>query len=108
VTPGRRVLLGACRALDRLAPWHRLPRALGLVGLLGIRVELRARNLYDPAPPPPGSPPAPAGGAGRPFGRNQPLWAMPSRDPGDLLEPSPRVVSERLLARHGRFRGSRS
>jgi hypothetical protein len=101
---GQRVLLRASRGLDRVAPWHRLPRGLGLVGLLGIRIALRAHNLYDPVPPRDGAAAPPAGGPGRPFGRNQPLWGMPSRDPEDLATPSPRVVSDRLLARNGRFR----
>ena len=56
--------LRASHALDRVAPWHRLPRSLGLVSLMGIRIELRAHNLYDPAPaarrrrplPPPAAP----------------------------------------------------
>jgi hypothetical protein len=100
---GQRILLRASRGLDRFAPWHELPRPLGLLGLLGIRTALRAWNLYDPAPPREGAPPAAAGAAGRPFGRNQPLWAVPPRDPESLLEPSPRVVSERLLARNGSF-----
>ncbi len=86
-------------ALERIAPWHRLPRLLGLLCLIGIRIRLRFHNLYDPAPHRgPAAPPA--GGAGFPFGRNQPLWAAP--EPG-LLDPSPRLVSERLLARNGDF-----
>ena len=100
---GQRLMMRASRALDRVAPWHRLPRPLGLVSLMGIRTALRAHNLYDPAPPREGEPAPPAGAAGRPFGRNQPLWAMPSRDPEDLLTPSPREISERLLARNGAF-----
>lgn len=102
-TAGQRAVLAAARALDRVAPWHRLPLPLGIVGLLGIRIALRAHNLYDPAPPRDGAAPS-AGGPGRPFGRNQPLWGMPPRDPASLLTPSPRVVSERLLARNGAFR----
>ncbi len=101
---GQRLLLRAASGLERVAPWHRLPRPLGLVGLLGIRTALRAHNLYDPAPPPDGAAAPAPGGPGRPFGRNQPLWGMPPRDPASLLTPSPRVVSERLLARNGSFR----
>jgi hypothetical protein len=100
---GQRVLLRASRGLDRIAPWHRLPRPLGLVGLLGIRTGLRAHNLYDPAPPREGQPAPAAGVAGRPFGRNQPLWGTAPRDPESLVTPSPRVISEQLLARNGSF-----
>ena len=100
---GQRVLLRASRGLDRIAPWHRLPRPLGLVGLLGIRTALRAHNLYDPAPPREGEPAPAAGVPGRPFGRNQPGWATAPRDPESLVTPSPRVISEQLLARNGSF-----
>ena len=59
LSAGQRVILRASHALERVAPWHRLWRPLGLVGLLGIRIALRAHNLYDPAPPRDGAP-APA------------------------------------------------
>lgn len=104
LSAGQRALLRASGAMDRMAPWHRLPRPLGLVGLLGLRIALRAHNLYDPAPPREGAPPPAPGVAGRPFGRNQPLWGMAPRDPESILTPSPRVISERLLARDGAFR----
>ena len=104
LSAGQRVILRASHALDRVAPWHRLWRPLGLVGLLGIRIALRAHNLYDPAAPRDGAPAPAAGGPGRPFGRNQPLWAIRPADPEALLTPSPRVISERLLARDGGFR----
>ncbi len=104
LSAGQRVILRASHALDRVAPWHRLWRPLGLLGLLGIRIALRAHNLYDPAPPRDGAPAPAAGGPGRPFGRNQPLWAIRPADPEALLTPSPRVISERLLARDGGFR----
>ena len=104
LSAGQRLLLRASSGLDRVAPWHRLPRALGLVGLLGIRTALRAHNLYDPAPPREGEPAPATGAPGRPFGRNQPLWGMPPHDPESLVTPSPRVISERLLARNGSFR----
>ncbi len=93
------VRLGA--ALERVAPWHRLPRSLGLFCLVGIRIRLRLHNLYDPAPGR-GPDAPPTGAAGFPFGRNQPLWGARGGD-ADLLEPSPRLVSERLLARNGEF-----
>lgn len=96
-----RLIVRLARILQRVAPWHRLPRHLGLLCLIGIRTELRQRNLYDPAPDVGGTAEQPAGAAGRPFGRNQPLWAAPRATPKSLLEPSPREVSRHLLARTG-------
>ena len=124
----RWVLLRVSDWLERRRPWHEQPRALGLICLLAIRSRLRRHNLYEAtvtprggeAPrgpmsrtvPPPrrertadGSftdPARPAtGGAGAPFGRNQPLWSGPA--PDDLLDPNPREVSEAVLARNGRM-----
>ena len=98
--------IAAGDALERVRPWHELPTALGLVCLLGIRTRLRFHNLYDPAPggdgDGAGTARPPAGGAGAPFGRNQPLWDAPRGDDG-LLDPSPREISRRLLARDGRM-----
>jgi Animal haem peroxidase len=95
----QRLAVRLADALERIAPWHRLPRMLGLLCLIGIRIRLRFHNLYDPAPHRGSGAPA-TGEAGFPFGRNQPLWATPG--PG-MLDPSPRLVSERLLARNGDF-----
>ncbi|MGD9694264.1 MAG: peroxidase family protein [Thermoleophilia bacterium] len=96
---GQRIVVALGAALERIRPWHRLPRPLGLLCLMGMRIRLRLNNLYEPrtereAPPP-------AGVAGRPFGRNQPLWDAPPTDDASILEPSPREVSRRLLARDG-------
>ncbi len=93
-----RLIIRLARLLQRIAPWHRLPRPLGLLCLMAIRTELRHQNLYDPAPEGTGTPP---GAAGRHFGRNQPLWAAPRPTPASILEPNPREVSRRLLARTG-------
>ena len=98
----QRLAVGLGDALQRVAPWHRLPRPLGLLCLIGIRIRLRFHNLYDPAPR--RGPGWRAGTAGFPFGRNQPLWdARAESGDGPLLDPSPRVISERLLARDGAF-----
>jgi len=96
-----RLIIRLARMLQRVAPWHRLPRPLGLVCLMGIRTELRHQNLYDAAPE---AADAPAGAAGRHFGRNQPLWGAPRPTPESILEPNPREVSRRLLARTGPMR----
>jgi hypothetical protein len=113
----RRALIPIASFLDTRIGWARLPRPLGIVALIGLREQLRQESLSDTGlvkPPPPR--PADLGARtldgswndlGQPamgslstrFGRNVPLdRAYPERDP-DLLEPSPRVVTRRLLAR---------
>ena len=85
-------------ALERIAPWHRLPRALGLLCLIGIRIRLRFHNLYDPAPH--------RGPAARPRAGGLPVRAQPAalgRAGARAARPQPRLVSERLLARNGDF-----
>jgi hypothetical protein len=111
--------------LNRFKPlqWHRLPRLLGVLNLIALRSLMREKNLYDtsqlPSRGPHSSPPwTPAqlvwrspdgtyndlknprtGCGGARFGRNIPLeLAWPEAEPR-LLEPSPRIVSNRLLAR---------
>jgi hypothetical protein len=104
--------------LDRRFGWDELPEPLALFTLIGIRVKLRRRNLYDttgvrvgwgPEQPKPGrslvrapggvgtDPNHPdMGAAGTRFGRNvPPEGTYPDR----VLEPNPRVVSNELLAR---------
>jgi Animal haem peroxidase len=112
-----RLLIRASSLLDRKIGWSRLPRPLGLLTLIGLREQLREQNLHGtglvvPAPQEPRNLSArtleggwndediPAMGSLRTrFGRNVPLdRAYPEPEP-DLLEPSPRVVSETLLAR---------
>nr|WP_245548682.1 peroxidase family protein [Gordonia sputi] len=107
--------------LDRVVGWSRLPKPLGLAVLVGIRSQLRALNLVDtdPDPAPPLDPPLPAsdhrkrtidgrfdnlahpdmGSVGTRFGRNVPLDATWPELGDRFREPSPRVVSEKLLAR---------
>jgi hypothetical protein len=109
------------QATDQRIGWHRLPRPLGIVLFMGIRDKLRRCNLFDAGPvpdiPPQAEPPAPAryvrtidgtyndltdtnmGKVGCRFGRNVPLTdTVPEKD-ADLLQPSPREVSRRLLTR---------
>jgi Animal haem peroxidase len=112
-----RLLIPLASFLDKQVGWDRLPRALGIPTLIGLREQLRAQNLVDtglvkPAPPEPEDVNARTldGGwndLGRPsmgslntrFGRNVPLdHAYPESGP-DLLEPSPRLVTRRLLTR---------
>jgi hypothetical protein len=107
------------QAIDWAVGWHRLPVPLGLVELIGIRMQMRQRNLYATGLPP-ATPPAasthrliartadgtyndlatPAmGSAGTRFGRNVPLEVtFPAPEP-DVLTPNPRTVSRALLTR---------
>jgi hypothetical protein len=114
----------AAQSLDQAIGWHRLPTALGLAVLTGVRNILRQRNLYDttqlPAtgvqPVPPWQPsyattrtpdgtyndlehPA-MGRAGSRFGRNVPLERAHREPPSELLAPNPRTVSRELMTRH--------
>ena len=116
-----RVLAVTAEQLDRVVGWSRLPKPLGLAVLVGIRSQLRALNLVDtdPDPAPPLDPPLPAsdhrkrtidgrfdnlahpdmGSVGTRFGRNVPLDATWPELGDRFREPSPRIVSEKLLAR---------
>ncbi len=98
--------------------WYQLPKLLGLVRLILIRNELRAKNLHDTEDGPLTGTPCPPsesalrtldgtcndlafprmGAAGTRFGRNFPLehvWP----DDKNLLNPSPRRVSLALMTR---------
>jgi len=120
-------LLGAlARLSERTAIWHSLPMVPGLIVAIGHRVNLRHNNLVDTETVPPDldrprDPGLPAsfdlrgwrlpdgsfndlgqpwmGGAGRRFGRNVPLKHAYPEPEDRLLRPSPREVSNRLLAR---------
>ena len=113
----RRLLIPLSSFLDRSIGWHRLPRPLGIVTLMGLREQLRKQNLHDtglverwPARPPrldtrtldgtwndvhePTT-----GSIATRFGRNVPLDRAYREGEADFLEPSPRLVSRKLLAR---------
>jgi hypothetical protein len=111
---------GVTEAIDRRVRWYRLPRPLALVSLIGLRIVLRRRNLYDTAArlwgrTPPGPSPHdrttrtldgtyndlenPAmGSIGTRFGRNAPL-SFTYPDTTRVLTPNPRTVSRELLTR---------
>jgi hypothetical protein len=112
-----KLLAGAAQSLDGRFGWHRLPRPLGVLTLIGLRARLRERNLYDTglsgAPAPEGRTLSARtldgtsndleqplmGSIGSRFGRNVPLDATwPEPEPG-ILEPNPREVSRELLTR---------
>jgi hypothetical protein len=112
-----RNLIPICSFLDRKIGWPHLPRPLGIVTLLALREQLREKNLYDTglvkkAPPRPPSlemrtfdggwndlSRQAMGSLGTRFGRNVPIDRTYAEPTPELLEPSPRVVSLRLLAR---------
>ena len=113
-----KLLSSTAAALDRRFGWDRLPRPLGVVTLVGLRVRLRERNLFDT-----GAGGAVAAGNGAPydrrlpdgshndldapamgmigarFGRNVPLEHTHPEPLPQLLEPNARVVSRELLTR---------
>ncbi len=118
----KRVFIWLTERVDRRVGWFRLPKPMALVVLTGIRMKLRRTNLVDPdatavswgpEPDPPhlDSPRTTArtitgvendladpkmGSVGEIFGRNVPLA---DAVPQNVVDPNPRVVSERLLAR---------
>lgn len=112
--------------VNRTRPWHKLPFAVGLINLIALRDELREANLTDTRIP--GDPTrssavtvetAPEqlrrfrsadgayndlsdpdmGRAGTRFARNVPLAdSWPDGDP-EIMSPSPREISRRLMRR---------
>jgi hypothetical protein len=123
-SPSSRVLVGFFGLLNRLVPWHWLPKYVGALNLEAFRDVVRQKNLYNtrapaipelPVDPPPFNPDflyrrssegtdndltdRMMGAAHTRFGRNVPLdRVFPEPEPA-LLEPSPRIISNRLLAR---------
>ncbi len=109
--------------VDRSFGWSRLPTVAAIPVLIGLRDRLRAKNLYDvgrgPLDRPPFEDPDTSrhlgarmingtyndlddplmGSLGSRFGRNVPLEHAYPEDEKRLLEPSPRLVSRRLLTR---------
>src|SRR5688500_15010680 len=113
-----KLLTSTAGMLDRRVGWDRLPRPLGVVTLVGLRMRLREKNLHDTgagsasAPPDGGSHgrrlpdgswndlEAPAMGmVGARFGRNVPVEHTYPEPLPQLLEPNPRLVSRELLTR---------
>jgi hypothetical protein len=119
-----RVYDKASQAIDHKVGWDRLPLPVGLAVLIGVRNILRQKNLHDPSTVVPivGGPTAPPrtpvhlvarsvdgshndldhptmGMAKARFGRNIPLDQVRPVTDAELREPSPRVVSRRLMTR---------
>jgi hypothetical protein len=120
-SPITSLLDGLAETLDRWIGWDKLPQAVALPVLVGLRNRLRERNLYDTgraaldrhdidvektyltARTIDGSfndlsDPL-MGARGSRFGRNVPLRWTYAEPTDSLLEPNPRLVSRRLLTR---------
>ena len=119
--PIDRALMLIARSTERFAPWHKLPFLLAVATLDGIRAVLRWNHAYSTSPGDQAVPPRPTedfarmrtadgsyndlgmpamGMAGTRFGRNFPLSQTWGNEGEALIEPSPRTISNRLLARH--------
>ena len=120
-----KLLTSTAAALDRRFGWDRLPRPLGVLTLVGLRIRLRQENLHDTGSvdtrtgesvqhPTTGKRhlrtrtldgsyndlAVPGMGAiGARFGRNVPVDRTFPEPLPQLLEPNPRVVSRELLTR---------
>jgi Animal haem peroxidase len=126
-----RAIVKVFKGVNKVVSWDKLPRVIGIFNLLALRIELRAKNLFDvypsqeyqgtkeadPLPDPRylkardtdgrfNSLEQPLmGSVCMRFGRNVPreYTAAPTED--ELLTPNPRVISDRLLARRdGQFK----
>ena len=117
--PAIRFLSWVFRGVNRRVQWHQLWWPVGILNLLAFRNVLRSNNLFDmetqeqeEMPPPPErwlrarsddgsyndlSKPA-MGKAGLRFGRNCHQKFSPP-DESEMMEPNPREISRRLLAR---------
>jgi hypothetical protein len=123
-TPFWKVYDWVAQAIDHRRGWDKLPLPAGLAVLIGVRTILRQQNLRDPSSVVPigNAPPVPErtpehlvsrsvdgtyndldhpdmGRAGARFGRNIPLDRVLPVTREQLMEPSPREVSRRLLTR---------
>jgi hypothetical protein len=126
-----RVTVAFFKGVNKLVPWHKLPSLLGVFNLLALRIELRAKNLYDVYPSAESqgteaADPMPnpqcliarnsdgkfnsleqplIGCADMRFGRNVPRQFTVAPTAEELMTPNPRIISERLLARQsGKFK----
>jgi hypothetical protein len=118
--PGK-TFLNLIDRLDRKYGWHKLPKLLGIVTLVGLRDRLRAQNLFDSGVP--GDAQVVPdderrylrartidgtfndleqpfmGAVGSRFGRNvPPKDSFPEKE-SDLMSPNPRIVSRELMTR---------
>ncbi|HWF76830.1 MAG TPA: peroxidase family protein, partial [Caulobacteraceae bacterium] len=114
-----RVLGLFARGASAVAVWFKWPFPIAVLTLAGIRVNMRWENLYDTETAPPKLPAPPQdvtsqrtadgsfngldlpwmGMAGARFGRNMPINATFGEEMPRLMQPNPRVISNKLLAR---------
>jgi Animal haem peroxidase len=104
--------------IDRRFGWHTFGTVFGIALLVGIRTQLRARNLFDTGLKPPREAWDPRwekarspdgswndlqqpgmGARGARFGRNVPPELTDRQTLPAMLQPSPRLISTRLLTR---------
>jgi hypothetical protein len=120
---GWRIYDRVMHRIDLKRGWYRVPQALGLLVLIGLRNIMRQKNLYDTTAQPSvgGAQPAPysprvltertadgswnnlqnpaMGMANTRFGRNVPIEETWPDGPEKILEPNPREISRRLMTR---------
>jgi len=117
------ILAWCYRQLNRILPWYRLPKILGIGNLVALRHDLRRWNLFDTGPLMAGHGTRHCpfhrkdlderradgshndlqlpsmGSAGCPFGRNAPFDTISSPAEPGLETPSPRAISRLLMTR---------
>lgn len=120
-----RLLVGLFHVINRFVPWHKLPSLIGALNLDALRIELRQYNLYDgyasgAAQGNKSTEPMTdkrfdharnsdgkfnstemplMGCSGMRLGRNFPRTLTPKPTDEELWTPSPRMLSERFMAR---------
>ncbi|MCA1690715.1 MAG: catalase [Actinobacteria bacterium] len=118
-SPFSRILVGFASVIDRWKGWDRVPPLVGIGAIAGIRIRLRQKNLYHRGDVQnvPTYPPGeyerfrtvegrlndleqPIMGAVQTrFGRNVPVEYTMQEEKQKLLDPNPRVISQKLLSR---------
>jgi Animal haem peroxidase len=119
-TRSERLLGGFARLTSRFRTWYRWPFLIAMPTLAGLRINMRARNLFDTETEPQLQVPPAAGDVrqqrttdgsyndlGKPwmgmansrFGRNAPIAETFGEQMPGLLDPNPRLISEKLLRR---------
>jgi hypothetical protein len=116
---GRPLLIIKFRLINKVVSWHKLPLPLGVLNLVAFRMTLRKKNLTDiPLAEMPdavwshdtvtrrtadgsfndANDPN-MGRAGMRFGRNVPMDKVVRQANIRLMEPNPRLISQRLMVR---------
>lgn len=121
----QRAIVSSFKGLNRVVAWHRLPKWIGILNLLSFRYELRAKNLYDTYPGQEHQGDTKKcpfhdtkyysirhsdgkfndtqqplmGCTGMRLGRNMPREYTAPPDAAELMNPNPRLISEKLMKR---------